>query len=70
MAVGLLREGIREGRDSFEADTGDGEILKDQVRLKLANALLNLAYAWVALKQDGKAGEVSKNKINKITALY
>jgi len=50
-AVRLLREGIGEGRDSFEADVEGGEIIEYSVRLELANALLNLAYAQVALKQ-------------------
>ena len=53
LAVGLLRlrDGIDGDSDSFEAYGENGEIVEFPVKLELANALLNLAYAQLGLKQ-------------------
>lgn len=51
LAVGLLREGLMEGRDSFEAMGEDGVYIEMPVSLEIANALLNLAYALLGMNQ-------------------
>jgi len=50
-AVRLLSDSVDEDADSFEAYDENGEIIEYPVRLELANALLNLSYALLGLKQ-------------------
>ncbi|KAL9189007.1 hypothetical protein ACHAXT_011497 [Thalassiosira profunda] len=50
LAVALLRQGLYDGRATFDAYGEDDELIQYSVKLELANALLNLAYAELGLR--------------------